>query len=107
MLINGFTYGFDGRKGDYQTAEAAASIERLAALGGDWAALAFVIRQDHFYSTSIRPDYRYTVTDKDVTTAVNRLHAQGLKVSFNRNPIMSIITDSFSLFSAASQYLGK
>ena len=80
MFIKGFTYGFDGRRGAYQTPEAAASIERLAGLGGDWAALAFVIRQDHFYSTSIRPDYRYTVTDKDVTTAVNRLHDQGLKV---------------------------
>ena len=80
MFIKGFTYGFDGRRGAYQTEEAALSIERLGALGGDWAALAFVIRQDHYYSTSIRPDYRYTVTDKDVTTAVNRLHAQGLKV---------------------------
>lgn len=80
MFIKGFTYGFDGRRGAYQTQESADSIQRLAGLGGDWAALAFVIRQDHFYSTSIRPDYRYTVTDKDVTTAVNRLHAQGLKV---------------------------
>jgi len=80
MFIKGFTYGFDGRRGAYQTAEAAESMERLAALGGDWAALAFVIRQDHFYSTQIRPDYRYTVTDKDVITAANRLHALGLKV---------------------------
>ncbi|MBR6667791.1 MAG: glycosyl hydrolase family 53 [Clostridia bacterium] len=80
MFIKGYTYGFDGRRGSYQTEEAAASMERLAALGGDWAALAFVIRQDTFYSTVIRPDYRYTVTDKDVTTGVNRLHALGLKV---------------------------
>jgi len=80
MFIKGFTYGFDGRRGAYQTEEAAASMERLAGLGGDWAALAFVIRQDHFYSTQIRPDYRYTVTDKDVTTAANKLHALGLKV---------------------------
>ena len=80
MFIKGFTYGFDGRRGMYQTPESEASIQRLAGLGGDWAALAFVIRQDHFYSTSIRPDYRYTVTDKDVATAVSRLHAQGLKV---------------------------
>ena len=56
MFIKGFTYGFDGRRGAYQTEEAALSIERLGALGGDWAALAFVIRQDHYYSTSIRPD---------------------------------------------------
>ncbi len=80
MFIKGFTYGFDGRRGDYRTSEAAISMERLAALGGDWAALAFVIQQDSFSSTLIRPDYRYTVTDKDVTAAADKLHSLGLKV---------------------------
>lgn len=80
MFIKGFTYGFDGKRSDYCTPEAAASMERLAGLGGDWAALAFVVMQDTFSSTVIRPDYRYTVTDKDVKTAVDRLHALGLKV---------------------------
>ena len=80
MFIKGYTYGFDGRRGAYRTEEAALSMERLAALGGDWAALAFVIHQDNFHSTIIRPDYRYTVTDKDVTVGVERLHALGLKV---------------------------
>lgn len=80
MFCKGFTYGFDGRRGDYRSNDSLLSIERLAALGGDWAALAFVIFQDNFYSTQIRPDYRYTVTDKDVTVAVDRLHKQGLKV---------------------------
>ncbi len=80
MFIKGFTYGFDGRKGMYRTPEAALSMERLAMLGGDWAALAFVIHQDSFSSTIIRPDYRYTVTDKDIYVAVNRLHENGLKV---------------------------
>ncbi len=80
MFIKGFTYGFDGKRGDYRTPEAALSMERLAALGGDWAALAFVIRQDTFSSTVIRPDYRYTVTDKDVAAGVDKLHSLGLKV---------------------------
>ena len=80
MFIKGFTYGYDARRGDYRTPEAELSIRRLAALGGDWAALAFVITQDTFASTVIRPDYRFTVTDRDVVTAVERLHAQGLKV---------------------------
>ena len=43
MFIKGFTYGFDGRKGAYRTPEAALSMERMAALGGDWAALAFTV----------------------------------------------------------------
>jgi len=80
MFIKGFTYGFNGRRGMYQTEKAALSMDRMAALGGDWAALAFVILQDSFSSTLIRPDYRFTVTDKDVTVAVKRLHERGLKV---------------------------
>ncbi|MBR3494642.1 MAG: glycosyl hydrolase family 53 [Clostridia bacterium] len=80
MFIKGFTYGFDGRRGAYRTPEAAASRVRMAALGGDWAALAFAVLQDSFSSTLIRPDYRWTVTDKDVITAVEHLHALSLKV---------------------------
>ena len=80
MFIKGFTYGYDGRRGLYRTEEAAQSMDRLAALGGDWAALAFAVMQDSFHSTLIRPDYRFTVTDKDVETAVRSLHARGLKV---------------------------
>ena len=80
MFIKGFTYGFDGKRGMYSTPEAALSMDRLAALGGDWAALAFVILQDTYCSTQIRPDYRFTVTDKDVTNAVNHMHKNGMKV---------------------------
>lgn len=80
MFAKGFTYGFDGHRGDYRTAEAHASMERLAALGGDWVALAFTVLQDTFSSTVIRPDYRYTVTDRDIIAAVEKFHALGLKV---------------------------
>ena len=79
-MIKGFTYGYDGRRGMYRTPEAALSMERMASLGCDWAALAFAVRQDTFSSTQIRPDYRYTVTDRDVTEAVRRLHDLGMKV---------------------------
>lgn len=80
MKIKGFTYGYDGRRGDYRTPEAACSMDRLAALGGDWAALAFAVCQDTYCSTQIRPDYRFTVTDRDVAAAADRLHERGLKV---------------------------
>ena len=80
LFIKGFTYGFDGRRGMYRTPEAAVSMERMAALGGDWAALAFTVAQESFYSTVIRPDYRFTVTDKDIAAAVEQLHTLGLKV---------------------------
>ncbi len=80
LFIKGFTYGYNGRRGMYRLPEAAFSRERLAALGGDWAALAFVVMQDTFSSTRIRPDYRFTVTDKDIVCAVEHLHGLGLKV---------------------------
>ncbi|MBR4068446.1 MAG: glycosyl hydrolase family 53 [Clostridia bacterium] len=80
MFIKGFTYGWDGRRGAYRTPEAALSMERLAALGGNWAALAFGVVQDSYNATQIRPDYRYTVTDRDIATAVDTLHHNGLKV---------------------------
>ena len=80
MFIKGFTYGYDGRRGMYRAPEAALSMDRLAALGGDWAALAFAMMQDSFHSTLIRPDYRFTVTDRDIEAAVRQLHARGLKV---------------------------
>ena len=80
MFIKGFTYGYNGRRGDYRTPEAALSIQRLAALGGDWAALAFPILQDTYHSTVIRPDYRWSVTDRDLTSAIAQLHENGLKV---------------------------
>ncbi len=80
LFIKGFTYGYDGKRGDYRTEEAARSMERLSMLGGDWAALAFAVRQDTFHSTVIRPDYRWTVTDADVISAVHKLHSLGLNV---------------------------
>ena len=80
MFIKGFTYGYNGRRGMYRTPEAALSMERMAALGGDWAALAFSVVQDSFHSTQIRPDYRFTVTDRDVASAVEQLHGLGLRV---------------------------
>ncbi len=80
LEIKGFTYGYDGQRGDYRTPEAEKSVERLAALGGNWAALAFTVCQDTYCSTRISPDYRFTVTDADIRTAVKRLRENGLKV---------------------------
>ena len=80
MFIKGFTYGYNGRRGDYRTPEAAISMEKMASLGCDWTALAFVVFQDSWNSTVIRPDYRFTVTDRDITAAVGKLHDLGVKV---------------------------
>lgn len=80
MLMKGFTYGWDGRRGMYKTEESFISIKRLAAMGGDWAALAFGVAQETFSSTRFGFDYRYTVTDKEICLAVERMKSLGLKV---------------------------
>ena len=80
MFIKGFTYGFDGRAGDYRTPEAILSMEKLKKAGNEWLCLAFSVRQEKFCSTRINFDYRYTVKDRDVEFAINKAHELGLKV---------------------------
>lgn len=43
MEIKGFTYGWDSHRGMLGTDSAKKSIETMAAMGGNWAALAFAV----------------------------------------------------------------
>lgn len=79
-MIKGFTYGWDGHRGMYKTDSSFISMQRMAAMGGNWAALAFSVRQEHFSSSRFGFDYRYTVTDREIITAIERLKSLGLKV---------------------------
>ena len=80
MEIKGFTYGYGAKKGMYTDPRAELSMTKLAELGGNWAALALTVTQEHFFSTSFGFDYRSTPTDKEVTHAINTLKAKGLKI---------------------------
>lgn len=79
-FIKGYTYGYDGKRDMYTRPEAVRSMERMAALGGNWSALAFGIYQDAFSSSKFGFDYRYGVSDKSLEFAIDRLKALGLKV---------------------------
>lgn len=79
-MKKGFTYGWDGHRGMYKTDESYSSMKRLAAMGGDWAALAFAVMQESFSSSRFGFDYRFTVTDSEIILAINRLKSLGLKV---------------------------
>ncbi len=80
MEIKGFTYGYDSRKGMLGTEESKRSIEALAALGGNWAALAFFVTQERPSSSRFGFDFRFGNTDKEIEKAVGHLKEQGLKV---------------------------
>ncbi|MDR0315382.1 MAG: hypothetical protein LBH97_00610 [Treponema sp.] len=80
MFIKGFTYGFDGKSGDYRTPDAAASIKKLKQAGNEWICIAFIAYQEKFSSTKIHFDYRYTVKDRDIEFAVRKAHELGMKV---------------------------
>ena len=88
MIIKGFTYGFNAQKGMLTTPEAEKSMTALASLGGDWVTLAMTVYQKNFYSTYFGFDYRYTVTDKELCYAIDRLKEKGLKVCLK--PMLNI-----------------
>lgn len=80
MEIKGFTYGWDSRRGRLGTEKANESIKTMAAMGGNWAALAFGVTQERYSSTRFGFDYRFTNTDREIEKAVAQLKASGLKV---------------------------
>lgn len=80
LYFKGMTYGWCDGRGDYRKPEAFESMKKLKELGCEWIALTFYTYQDHFYSTNIYFDYGYTVTDRDITHAVENAHKLGLKV---------------------------
>lgn len=80
MDIKGFTYGWGGHRGQYRSEKALASQDKLYDIGINWMCLAFTVMQKNFSSTEIYFDYRSTVTDKDITFAINRAHERGIKV---------------------------
>lgn len=80
MDIKGFTYGWDGRRGDYLTKEAEKSQDLLFDIGVNWMCLAFHVHQKTFSSTEIYFDYRNTLSDREIIHTINRAHERGVKV---------------------------
>lgn len=80
MWINGFTYGWMAKRGDYRTDSAIKSQDKLFDLGINWMCLAFPVMQHSFSSTEIYYDYSTTIADKDLVFVINRTRAKGIKV---------------------------
>ncbi|MBR4346444.1 MAG: glycosyl hydrolase family 53 [Oscillospiraceae bacterium] len=79
-MIKGYTYGWGSRKGMLGTERSAASIARMAAMGCDWAALAFAVTQEKFSSTRFGFDFRFCNTDREIEVCIDEMHRQGLKI---------------------------
>lgn len=80
MEMKGFTYGFNGQRGDYQSQEGIKSQELLFETGVNWMCLAFPIYQKKFSSSEIYFDYRRTVTEKDIIETIKKSHENQVKV---------------------------
>ncbi|WP_199613660.1 glycoside hydrolase family 113 [Paenibacillus alkalitolerans] len=80
LFIKGMTWGWNSKRGDYRTPEAADSLRKLCETGCEWVALSFWTWQDTVHSTEISFDYGYTVTDRDLEFAVREAKRLGLKV---------------------------
>lgn len=80
LFVKGMTWGWNSRRGDYRTPEAADSLRKLKEAGNEWVCLAFYVKQDHIHSTSIKFDYAESVTDRDLEYAVREARKLGLKI---------------------------
>lgn len=80
MEIKGFTYGYDGKRGDFRSQEGIKSQELLYQTGVNWVCLAIVNQQETAHSTTIEFDYGRSCSDRDIMAAVERAHSHGVKV---------------------------
>ncbi len=80
MEIKGYTYGYGGGRGSYRTPEAIVSQDLLFDTGVNWICLATAVEQETYSSTRILFDYEHNASDKDITFAIDRAHARGIKV---------------------------
>lgn len=80
MEIKGFTYGFCGRKGNYNSEEGIYSQNALMNTGINWVCLAVVINQKTFSSTEFYFDFRKSIPDLELIETIERFHKNNIKV---------------------------
>lgn len=80
MEFKGFTYGYDGNKGEYRSQEGVKAQELLYQTGVNYVCLAVVVNQDTAVSTEIKFDFGQTPNDRDIMAMVKRAHENGVKV---------------------------
>ena len=80
MEMKGFTYGYDGKRGDFRSEGGIKSQELLYQTGVNWVCLAVQNKQETAHSTTIEFDYGKSCSDRDIMAAVERAHSHGVKV---------------------------
>jgi len=80
MEFKGYTYGYDGRHGDYRSEEGIRSQELLFETGMNWVCLCFTVLQETAVSNTLNFDFGKSVTDRDIMAAVKNAHDHGVKV---------------------------
>lgn len=80
MEIKGFTYGYDGKCGDYRKDGAIKSQKLLFETGVNYMCLAFTINIKDAHSTDIHFKYGKSVTDLDLLKTIEHAHKNNVKV---------------------------
>lgn len=80
MEFKGFTYGYDGNKGDYRSEAGVKAQNLLYETGANSVCLAVVAYQDNAMSTEIKFDYAQTPTDRDIIAFAENAHNHNVKV---------------------------
>lgn len=80
VFCKGYTWGFFSGSGVFGTAEADASMERLAENGLDWICIPVNCFQEAYYSLNVFAMFGRTQTDDEVRKAVRKAKSLGLKV---------------------------
>ena len=65
-IMNGMTWGFNGRRGMWASEAAADSMNKMANIGANWVALAFGVHQAHPQATIIPFGEAPAVDDDEV-----------------------------------------
>jgi hypothetical protein len=108
LFCKGFTWGWCGKRGDYQKEEARISMQKMHDNGCDWIGICFYALQDRYYSTKIYYDYETTPADKDIATAISMARSLGMKVCLK--PVVNCADDvwrariSFPIEQSAEKY---
>ncbi|MCQ2495005.1 MAG: glycosyl hydrolase [Lachnospiraceae bacterium] len=80
MDIKGYTYGYQAVRGVYNSPAGYESRRLLMETGINWVCLAFSVKQEHFYSTEIKFDYRKNIPDLELISTIKDFHDNNIKV---------------------------
>jgi hypothetical protein len=91
-FLRGVNFGYLSKAPYYGSSEAIAEIDRMADAGVEWVSLMVMLMQEHFYSTRINRDFRWTPADTDLAKVVVHCQKRGMHVLLK--PVIDILDSS-------------